>query len=62
MPQNEGQLRMRHSELQGKDINITDTEGKGKVSVQCKKKKNNPGVDRQGNLEWSTILRNLIES
>lgn len=39
MPQNEGQLRMRHSELQGKDINITDTEGKGKVSVQCKKKK-----------------------
>lgn len=53
---------MRHSELQGKDINITDTEGKGKVSVQCKKKKNNPGVDRQGNLEWSTILRNLIES
>lgn len=46
MPQNEGQFRMRHRELQGKDINITDTEGKGKVSLQCKKKTTQELIDR----------------
>lgn len=60
MPQNEGQLRTRHRELQDKDSDVIDTEGKGKVRDQHKK--TNPGADKQSNLHWSTILRNLIES